>query len=663
MTRTPLATATVSLGLATLLAATLATPATAQRVATHTDPAGSVAEMARVGGTAPSWATPRARVGDAPTGQHRTVMITLALRDQRGAEDLARRVSTPGTAEHGKHLTSAQFRARFAPTRQTVDAVTDWLRTRGLRVGAVSGDHVLSATGTNAQLAKAFGVRIGLFTHHGKRLAAPDGDVRLPRHLGGAVTAVVGLDDTSQLTRPTANLTRVEGTLPARPATRAAAGSRRGAAAAQEQYCTRYWGESNNATVPQKYPAGMQSNVPCGYTVAQLRAIYGQSAANSGAGVRVAITGSYDLSSLVTDTTRWAREVGGTPLAAGQYAVVPPPGGYRDNPLCEASREAWHGEQAMDVQAVHAIAPRASITWYAGGDCTDNYAALGRAIADNTATVITSSWNAAGENVTPAVRSMMDALLVQAAIQGQSVLFSSGDLGDNSATGRGPQFPAGHPWVTAVGGTTVAINPDGTPKFTTGWEATGNTLTNGRWVRQNDADGPFAGGAGGGRSSVYAQPDYQRGVVPDTYARGKRTVPDVAALADAYTGMLTGLTRADGWAIGPGGGTSLASPIMAGLVANAQQHKGSSTRLGFLNAALYRMRANTAAMSDVRPVAAGIWTPGMVGYGGVTVPTTPGDYLVDLDARPQSLQSGPGWDPVTGVGTPAAGFVTAFPRG
>lgn len=665
MTRS-LLTGVTAVGLGALLTAALAAPAAAQRVSAVTD-RGSAPDTAAVAGTVPHWASPRTRVGDAPGAQRRTIQVALALRDQRGAEALARRISTPGSPQYRKHWTSRQFQARYAPTRETVDAVSAWLRSRGLQVDAPTTHHTIDATGTVDDLEAAFGVRIGLFTHQGKRLTAPETDVRVPARLRSAVTAVLGLDDAGQLTTPSSNQTHHQGAVTARvprPSPRPLDSARPLASATvdaqEEQYCSRHWAESNNTDVPQKYPRDMQSNILCGYTAAQTRAIYRQTGANTGAGVHVAITGAYNAPALVADTARWAAESNGAePLRAGQYAVVPPPGGYRDNPACADSREAWHREQTMDVQAVHTIAPQAQITWYAGSDCTDNYDALGRAIAANKATVITSSWNAAGENVSPATHAKVDAMLVQAAIQGQAVLFSSGDLGDNTGNGgRGtPQFPASSPWVTAVGGTTVALNADGSTRFTTGWQSAGNTLTSGRWVRQNDSDGPFAGGAGGGRSSLYTQPDYQRGAVPATVAQGKRTVPDVAALADAYTGMLTGFTASTGWRVGPGGGTSLASPLMAGLVANAQQAKGA--RLGFLNGALY---ATTSAMVDVKPVAAGIWTPGMYGYGGVTVPTTPGNYLIDLDARPQSLQSGPGWDPVTGVGTPGAGFVSALGR-
>lgn len=629
--------ALVAAGCAVAAVATL--PATAR---------GSGAEdLIAVAGTVPTWVKATAEIAEVPGDQQRTAQVALGLRDPEGAAQLATQVSTPGSPQYGQHLTAEQFTAQFAPTAATVDQVRGWLTSRGLAVTNVAANrHFVSVTGTVDQLEAAFHVDIGVYRHpDGPRLASPDRDVSVPRPLHDVVTSVIGLDDSGRLVRPASDLSRVTP----------------GAAAQEEQYCARFWAEANNTEVPQKYPAGSQSNPLCGYTTPQLRAIYGQAAANTGAGQHVAITGSYNLTTLEADTNRWAAHSGAALLRPGQYRVVPPPGGYQDNPNCDAPA-AWNAEQAMDLQTVHAVAPAANVTWYAGADCTDNYAALNRAIADNKASVISNSWGAPGEVATsPSIRDQVGVMLVQAAIQGQAVLFASGDTGDTTGTeGKGtPQFPASHPWATGVGGTTVALGADNRVQFATGWESSGNTLINGQWVPQRDADGPFAGGASGGRSSLYRQPAYQKGVVPDSYAQGRRAVPDIGALADAYTGFSIGFTGPQGWSYGPSGGTSLASPIVAGLVANAQQHH-DVTRLGFLNTALYQMRGNEGAITDVTPHQAGLWTPGMGAPGGVTVPSEPGDYLIDFDAKPQSLQSGPGWDPVTGVGTPASGFVAAL---
>ena len=108
-----------------------------------------------------------------------------------------------------------------------------------------------------------------------------------------------------------------------------------------------------------------------------------------------------------------------------------------------------------------------------------------------------------------------------------------------------------------------------------GWQSGTATLKNGTWPTPT-----YLYGAGGGTSRLFAQPVYQQGVVPDAMALGAtsggrsqkmRVVPDVSAIADPNTGMLVGETQQfsdgvyyDEYRIG---GTSLASPIYAGVFA------------------------------------------------------------------------------------------------
>ncbi len=614
---------------------------------------GAGGDRVAVDGSAPSWASPGARVGAVPAGQQRHVQIALALKDPRGAEALAKSVSTPGSAQYKKFLSGKDFTDKFAATQQTVDQVSQWLRSTGLTVDGVSSNrHFIEVTGNVGQLQAAFGVSLATFHHRtpdgrALTLAAPESAVSVPRAIRGAVTAVLGLDDSAK-TVTTAQVTRrvPDGAVSA--PTPAAAGD--------PNACARYWGEANNTAVPQKYPAGMQSNTLCGYTAPQMRAIYGLNPANTGAGTSVAIVGAYNSPTIVGDANRAAQQFGGTPLAAGQYTAVLPPS-YEDQDEC--APDSWAGEQALDVQSIHEIAPAAKLTYYGAKSCKDLFTALNKAVSDNKTSVVSSSWLFPGESSVPqATREQMGAIGIQAAIQGQSLVFCSGDSGDNSAVNGRPEatFPASHPWVTAVGGTSVALDGANKVKFSTGWENSGNTLTGSTWTPQQDKDGRFAGGAGGGTSMLYDAPDYQSGVVPGSVSRGKRAIPDISALADSFTGIAIGMSGPQGYFNYSSGGTSLAAPVIAGLVANASQAQ-TVERFGFLNGALY---AQKAGIADVTPVKAGVWTPNMATFGYVTVPTARGNYLIDFDSAPQSLKSGQGWDVVTGVGTPVSGFVTSL---
>lgn len=604
--------------------------------------AGLVDGQLRIDGTAPDWATAKSRVGDVADREIRTVQIGLGLRDSKGAQRLASAVSTPGNREYGRFLSSSEFTERFGPTRATVDKLTRWLTSQGLRVRQVSGNRqLITATAPVSALERAFDVTLSTYRARQARgtrvTVAPDRDIAVPARLRDAVTSVIGLSDSMSIV----------------PLHRAAPRQQPGVGT----QCATFWGEQNNVTVPQKYPLGRQSNYVCGYGFRQVRGAYQLGNGHTGRDQRVGIVGVYNLKTIESDTSRAAGYYGAPPLRSGQYQGVLP---SRFEGQRQCGEESWNVEQAIDVQGVHTTAPDAKITYYAAKSCSDPhvFGTLNKAVEANKVSIISNSWGAPDESEIPAAtHRQVGQIAVQAAAQGQALLFSSGDAGDNSgATGkRQLTFPAASPWVTAAGGTTVAIGPNATQRFVTGWESAGNTLRGGRWAAQKDKDGPFAGGAGGGRSSYYAEPRYQRGVVPADIARGKRAVPDVAALADGYTGFGIGMTTRDqGWAAMSSGGTSVAAPLLAGMVADAQQIKGK--RLGFLNPALYKL-ARTKVITDVTPVKSGIWTDQMTGYGGVTVPGGRGNYLVDSDTKPQSLRSARGWDPVTGIGTPTRGFI------
>src|SRR5207248_2446033 len=160
----------------------------------------------------------------------------------------------------------------------------------------------------------------------------------------------------------------------------------------------------------------------------------------------------------------------------------------------------------------------------------------------------------------------------------------SGDDGDEVANSGTKQtdYPASDPYVTAVGGTATAIGLTGALAWETGWGTEKYTLS---------SDGTtwnpvgFIYGSGGGESTVFSQPSYPNGITP----AGARDVQDVAMDEHPTTGMLVGETQVfpdgtyyDQYRIG---GTSLASPLFAGMTALAFQHAGHGA--GLLNPTIY----------------------------------------------------------------------------
>ena len=177
-------------------------------------------------------------------------------------------------------------------------------------------------------------------------------------------------------------------------------------------------------------------------------------------------------------------------------------------------------------------------------------------------------------------------------------------------------FPTSSPFVTSVGGTSLAIGPFNNYEFETSWGTLLDPLASSGTAWQYTPPGLYPeyydGSSGGGVSTAFTQPFYQAGVVPDSLATAlpdgttspvpMRVVPDVSALADPSTGLLVGQTtlQPDGttyaFSLSRIGGTSLACPTFAGIQADAQQAAGHV--LGFANPAIYR-RYGTDAFHDV----------------------------------------------------------------
>ncbi len=346
-------------------------------------------------------------------------------------------------------------------------------------------------------------------------------------------------------------------------------------------------------------------------------------------------------------------------LQGSPSTVGPPP--TSKGPGQEA-RSGWALEVALDVETAHAMAPGANILLVT----TPTAETLGvqglpqmmdaeqYVVDHHLATVISQSFaSAEGAFASGHAVETLRHAFKSAAQNGVTVLGSSGDSGTAGST-KTPvksggttlpypsvEWPASDPLVTGVGGTYLCTDP----------AASGSRVV-------DSADNPAkcqanAGAAevgwtdaGGGFSQLFARPDYQ-GTLPagSTAASAMRGVPDVALQASGSTGALVYVSLppdgssglkcgavpcSTGWY--DIGGTSLSCPQWAGLVAIADQLNGGG--LGLINPALYRLGTDPAKYAaDFHDVTLGNNTtdPTVLGY-----PATPG------------------WDPVTGLGTPDA---------
>ncbi|WP_042419385.1 S53 family peptidase [Streptacidiphilus anmyonensis] len=612
-------------------------------------------------GTAPAWtATQAVDEGVVPGASRVVARVYLAGRARHTLAAEAMAVSDPRSSQYRHFLTPSQIRARFAPSRAQIAAVTAWLTGAGFAVVA-GNSHYLVVQGDASAATRAFGAHLHAYRKNGHVYTAPDGLTTVPASVADDVLSVTGLDSSPHQ----AHHGRRDA-LPG-PAT----------AFVNAPPMSDYYGQQPATTLPQAYGQVMPYVIK-GYTGTQLRSAYGAASTGlTGAGARVAVVDAYDSPTLDGDLTRYASAHGDAPYAAGQLTHVDAAvWTHTETPSVTApdgcGASGWYGEQTLDLEAVHAMAPAAKLTYVGAASCgdADLVDALDKINDGHLADIVSDSWGEPELASDPAMDSVYDKIFTTGALEGIGYYFSSGDGGDEKAATGSKQtdMPAANPWVTAVGGTSLGIGADGQYLFETGWGTDKATLAP-SGTAWSSLPGAFLAGAGGGTSSRVAQPSFQANVVPAAladYSGAKhRVVPDIAAVADSSTGFLVGQTQAfpDGttaYSEYRVGGTSLAAPVIAGIQALAQQAAGGP--LGFADPAIYD-RYGTSALHDVTDHP----------YGeGVQLAVVRVDYTNSVDAskgtvttlrtlgQDSSLQATQGYDDVTGVGSPSAGYLTSF---
>ena len=305
--------------------------------------------------------------------------------------------------------------------------------------------------------------------------------------------------------------------------------------------------------------------------------------------------------------------------------------------LAGSSASPWLAgvEEVEDTELVHAVAPDATIREIlvdpAEVSTPAKFAATWATavrIAARNGEVISQSgigqdFNLGEDSWTSAEAATMNSALQYAAARHVTVVVASGDEGaigeGSTAPAREVILPTSDPLVLAAGGTILTANP-----------VTGAYISETAWNTPGQPSQP--GASGGGFSHLFARPAYQDGVPGIGATRG---VPDVAADGSGTTGMALAFSApGGGYELIGAGGTSAAAPFWAGLIALADQEAGHP--LGFVNPAIYRIARGPLYHKAFHDITTGNNT---VVLNGVTI---------------TGYQAGPGWDPVTGWGTPDA---------
>ena len=664
--------------------------------------AGAASGRSVLGGSAAPQQARAHRVGAVSKSSQVSFDLVLNLRDGSGAVALAKAVSTPGSSSYRHYLTAAQWEARFSPTKAQIATAEKWLRSEGFKAATASADRLtISASGTAAQVERAFGTSLALYRVAGHTVRLANRNLSVPASLAGTVAGAMGVNEV--LATPAAAGSNTGSTDPAAPPY-----PHPPKAFVTAPPCGSYYGAKSTTPKPP-FGHGYPKTVPdivCGYKPAQFRSAYGVKPSQTGAGARVAVVDAYDSTTIKQDaTTYFARNDPGDPFSNASFTQMDNTP-FTDQGYCGAA--GWLTEQAIDVEIVHSMATHAHILFVGAKNCLDTglYQADDEVITDGAASVITNSWDDDSGDVldSSSDRKAFNDLFIEAAGKGIGMQYSSGDDGDDFVlTGiAAPEFPGESPWATSVGGTTLKINKSGKRVGELGWSTgrafkctanavgvlPGCTKKNvGHWLAAAED-----GESGGYTSFHYKQPSYQKGIVPTSLSERNsavvgptpmRVTPDISADADPGTGFLIGLTEtfpnhSTHYGETRYGGTSLSSPLLAGIVADADAVAGKS--VGFLNPTIYKLdKSDPSAIEDILPEKglqgnfrrdhANAIVPGVKGF--LTSfrelyfkgPETYCDGAGNCASRPDTLHAAKGYDSLTGLGAPGANFIQALADG
>ncbi|MBN9623136.1 MAG: S8/S53 family peptidase, partial [Actinobacteria bacterium] len=678
-----------------------------------TAPAGA-ATSTRIQGRAPA-AVPANEAGPTPAAELIEFDVGVELKDLAGAEAFAKEVTDPTSGNYRGFLSPREWEKRFSPTVKADREIEKSLRRAGFKIRKVAPDRMtIIAEGTAEQIEGYFETTLAQYEVGEETVRLASSPLSAPTNVAPLISGVRGVNEVRA--KP-ANLTGAGGSgghghgpwgwpghghwpPPQEEEIAQPAGFRPGTP------CSAYYGQELAGTLPP-FGDGFPNPLPyppCGYKPAQLQGAYNVTGAiaggDNGAGVTVAIVDAYVSPTLYSDSVEYAkRNQGSQQWQPGQFReMIQRP--FTMTEECEAP--GWSGEQTLDVEAVHAMAPGAKVLYVGGRNCTVSlYNAVQEVVDGHLANIVTDSWSNGPEEEeaeTDESREAFNHVLLMAAGTGVGVQFSSGDEGDNFIVSgsQQPSFPGTSPYATAVGGTSVEIGAHDERLDEVGWSTGISALCTeelaslglcepaevGQW--EPPAPGEYDYGGGGGTSNQYAEPWYQEPVVPEEIAGRlgtgelNRVVPDISMEGDPSTGMLVGETQAfadgtyyDEYRIG---GTSLSSPLFAGMMADADQAAGGS--LGFVNPLLYHLDSggqNSQAFYDVLPAGkqavarndylneedaeAGILTSARIlGMEGATEYFCPqvneetGECEGELKEATESLSAAPGFDSMTGIG-------------
>lgn len=497
------------------------------------------------------------------------VVIVLKPRNETAFATLAEAVSDPDSPRYQRAVTDAEFRQNYQPEAATVSSIKSYFTGQGFVLTYESSTElVLSFRTTLGQRDKAFGTTTAYRTNaRGESGLINITPLQLPASVAKSVSGVLGFDE---LHRAKTSLKAIK-------------------------------------PGPSNPPVARDSVSPV--TPAQLRAAYNFPPTFTGTGTKVGVIlwTAPDLS----NTNRWKSDNGIT----GPVTVV------GVDPNSNLTPDPGDLEAHMDIQMVLTAAPATAVRFYVARDSTFDSlgVALQKAVDDNVNS-INGSWGNCEANISNSSKTAYTTIFQNGAAKGIPFFFSSGDSGAFECNTGGisqvgfSQFPASDPLATSVGGTSLDLSGSAWQNETA-WSC--NPADDTTCLQTN------AGASTGGRAVFYPRPAYQLSFTPPTEpkfnngAASTRLQPDLSMDGDPASGERVYTNGCAGASCPLGGGTSAASPFLAGIAALAVQQKGAAT--GSSNKFAYR--------------------------------NFPGNWGFDVTSGYNGVYAHPGWDYTTGLGS------------
>jgi subtilase family serine protease len=645
-----------------------------------------------------------------------SVTVWLNLHNRAGFDGLVRELYDKNSTNYHHWLTVEQFKAQFAPTAEEAAVVRQFLASHKMAVTSTDRNNLfIVAHGRVGDAKSAFNVEINRMMVNGVAHRVPASEARIEGAASSLVAAVQGLSDLEY---------RTNVHLAANPATRQPYAMVSTSSAGNDGLffsgqCLRppqvvrfntggtfpaatYFGNRYGADIT----SGVPNLPPCGYDAAEMEAAYGlnplYSKGLNGAGQTIMIVDGFGSNTIVEDANLFASLNGLPALTPSNFQIIDANG--PGTATCTSTNGCFAAnaqfETTLDVEWAHAIAPGANIVLVLSPDNTFLNLDLANlfAIENGFGNVLSNSFGIseiALATFLPSELTIENEISELAASLGISQHVSSGDFGDNLAFDNAAfginavsvDANADSPFVTAVGGTSTFLDSKRNIELQTGW---GLNVTQLSGATPTSPSVPpvlfgFQAGAGGGTSAVYAKPAFQNRL------RGEfRQLPDISMNADPQTGVEIIITPdgvlADGTFVTVAGGTSLSCPMFSGFwaIANQENAAEGGASLGQAAPIVYELSDDAILDVNVKPISTVLDVNGLI----FNPPTNPlilepapalaqplqntrffvsalfqspsTDWFVVTFGTDSSLFTAPGWDNVTGLGTPnGARFIDA----